>query len=198
MVSTPALPANTNVDNLTAPTLGDVVTDQTVGRSYKRLKLAEVANQLQRASSADLGKEVVHHHSVVNSSDTRPGWVDAFKEELKRELKQELKDPIMTRFALESNRRTRSANKVVVEKGMHAVLLEVTKAGGPLEIGQTPSLEDLGLDNDFLLSRDAILGLTSQQLDQIYAVYLEESCRALPGRTTQDRRNAFMHFLCDV
>ena len=194
MVNTPALPANTNVDNLTAPTLDNVVTDQTVGRSYKRLKLAEVANQLQRASSADLGKEVVHHHSVVNSSDTRPGWVDAFKQELKLELK----DPIMTRFALESNRRTRSANKVVVENGMHAVLLEVTKAGGPLEIGQAPSLEDLGLDNDFRLSRDAILGLTSQQLDQIYAVYLEESFRALPGRTTQDRRNAFMHFLCDL
>ena len=194
MVNTPALPANTNVDNLTAPTLDNIVTDQTVGRSYKRLKLAEVANQLQRASSADLGKEVVHHHSVVNSSDTRPGWVDAFKQELKLELK----DPIMTRFALESNRRTRSANKVVVEKGMYAVLLEVTKAGGPLEIGQAPSLEDLGLDNDFRLSRDAILGLTSQQLDQIYAVYLEESFRALPGRTTQDRRNAFMHFLCDL
>ena len=194
MVNTPALPANTNVDNLTAPTLDNVVTDQTVGRSYKRLKLAEVANQLQRASSADLGKEVVHHHSVVNSSDTRPGWVDAFKQELKLELK----DPIMTRFALESNRRTRSANKVVVENGMDAVLLEVTKAGGPLEIGQAPSLEDLGLENDFLLSRDAILGLTSQQLDQIYAVYLEESFRALPGRTTQERRNAFMHFLCDL
>ena len=202
MGKTPTAPVATNIDDVQAPSLGTETTDQTVGRSYKRLKLAEVANQLQRATSADLGKEVRHHHSVVaaakssndgggDDDDTRPGWVDGFK----KEFKEEFKDPILMRFAKEANHRTRSDNKTMAEKGLPVALLEVAQIGGPVEVGQTPTLEDLGLDDDFFLTRDNIMALTAQQMDAIYNVYREPAFRDC---TIVDRCTAFWCFLCDM
>ena len=207
MVNVPIPPVDTLLQNNVAPPdLQGDVTEQTIGRSYKRLKLAETATLLQRGTSADLGKEVVHHHSVVAASHARPGWVDAFKEELKEELKKELKKelmeeikkeityPIMAILAKESNIRVRAANKTTIQLGGGGALLSVEQVGGSVTVGKQPTPANLGLEEDFILSRESILQLDASQLNAFYNVYKEESFRA--GRLGE-RRQALLRFLCD-
>ena len=191
---TPPVPTDTNIENIPVPQIGDEVDNQAIGRSYKRLKLAETATMLNRATSEQLGKEVAHHHSLVQGT-ARPAWVETFINELKNELKNEFFYPLMASNARIENRSVRSDNKTVLERGFHAVLLRVEKTGGPVAVGVVPSLEDLELDDDFVLSRQAIDNMDGATMDKFHNVYQDYRLRHLPGRSLEARRaNLFKFF----
>ena len=192
-IPTPPVPTDTNIENLPVPQIGEEVDNQTIGRSYKRLKLAETATMLGRATSEQLGKEVSHHHSLVQGS-ARPAWVEAFK----NELKNEFFNPMMESNARIENVSVRQGNKAVLARGFPAVFLRVEKAGGPVAVGAVPTLEDLELDENFVLSTEAIDDMDGATMEKFYNVYRDSRLRRAPGRSLEARRQKIFRFFTEA
>ena len=192
--ATPPTPNHPEVNTLVAPELGEEIHYGTVGRSYKRLKIAETATMLGRATTSDLGEEVAHHHSVVQGI-SRPAWLTDFKNELKNELKNEFFNPLMASNARIENRPIREANRVMLEHGKTALLPRVEHSGGPVAIRRVPTMTDFQTNYDFELSSTVINQMETAALDKFYTLYRAPELRGIVGRSLQNRRENLLKFL---
>ena len=166
----------------------------------------------------EAGRELQYQHQLVQratAADTPPAWFAPAIAPLLAPLRSDIADLRADITGMQANITGMQANITGMQANMNVMRAEqirksnfdnlyrgsrfrfpvVLIEGGSIPVGSVPTLNDLGLPEDFVCKRKSLDTLDSPQLTNIYQVYREPGLQSRRPNTLASRRHALVVLL---